>query len=165
MNTTIYTLELEHGKYYVGRTTAPSERILKHFQEEGSEWTKLHKPIRVLSQVIGDENDEKKYTAIAIEKYGIDNVRTSSYCKIDLPQYNNDKDLYPDEDKEYGEACKECGWVHLIKNEVCHGPYYCYSCDGTCKIFRSVVDTYEICSECCCCFCGKIHKECLCREC
>ena len=42
MTTAIYTLELENKKYYVGKSCVPKQRILKHFQEEGSEWTKLY---------------------------------------------------------------------------------------------------------------------------
>lgn len=45
---TIYILELENQKYYVGKTENPEVRIDSHFQGEGSVWTKKYKPIRVL---------------------------------------------------------------------------------------------------------------------
>ena len=89
--TTIYTLELEKGKYYVGRSNKPNKRILNHFNENGSEWTKLYKPIRIISQIKGDEFDEEKYTLIAMDKYGVDNVRGGSYCKTTISQYEKEK--------------------------------------------------------------------------
>jgi predicted GIY-YIG superfamily endonuclease len=36
----IYTLQLNQGKYYVGKTSNPNFRIKSHFNLEGSEWTK-----------------------------------------------------------------------------------------------------------------------------
>jgi predicted GIY-YIG superfamily endonuclease len=107
MTTTIYNLELENEKYYVGRSLIPKERILKHFQEKGSEWTKLHKPIKILYQVKGDEFDEEKHTLIAMEKYGIDNVRGGSYCKVKLTQ--NDKDKALQTIRSITDKCYKCG--------------------------------------------------------
>ena len=89
--TTIYTLKLEDNKYYIGRSNAPKNRILNHFYENGSEWTKKYKPINVISEIIGEPFDEEKYTLIAMEKYGIDNVRGGSYCKIELSDFEKEK--------------------------------------------------------------------------
>ena len=36
----IYILELEEGKYYVGKTEDPTYRIESHFASNGSAWTK-----------------------------------------------------------------------------------------------------------------------------
>ena len=44
----IYTLQLEKGKYYVGKTNNPQFRLESHFNSNGSEWTKLYKPLKVL---------------------------------------------------------------------------------------------------------------------
>jgi predicted GIY-YIG superfamily endonuclease len=104
---TIYTLELEHGKYYVGKTNNHKQRILQHFQEKGSKWTKLYKPIKVLSQVNGDGHDEEKQTMIAMEKYGIDNVRGGSYCQVKLSQ--NDKDKALQTIRSISDKCYKCG--------------------------------------------------------
>lgn len=41
----IYILELENGNYYVGKTDGLEKRLEQHFSGQGSEWTKLHKPI------------------------------------------------------------------------------------------------------------------------
>jgi predicted GIY-YIG superfamily endonuclease len=113
--TTIYTLELENGKYYIGRSNTPKQRILNHFQEHGSDWTKLHKPINVLIKVKGDEFDEEKHTLIAMEKYGIDNVRGGSYCKIQLTQHDKDKALQTI--RSITDKCYKCGEKgHFIKD-------------------------------------------------
>ena len=48
----IYVLELEDGKYYVGKSENPENpynRIQIHFKKNGSEWTKFHLPIRVFN--------------------------------------------------------------------------------------------------------------------
>jgi cellular nucleic acid-binding protein len=106
--TTIYTLELENGKYYIGKSNIPKQRILQHFKEEGgSEWTKMHKPVKVLSQIKGDAFDEEKYTLIAMDKYGIDNVRGGSYCKVNLTQDEKDKALQTI--RSITDKCYKCG--------------------------------------------------------
>jgi predicted GIY-YIG superfamily endonuclease len=112
---TIYTLKLENGKYYIGRSNTPKQRILNHFQEHGSDWTKLHKPINVLIQVKGDEFDEEKHTLLAMEKYGIDNVRGGSYCKVQLTQHDKDKALQTI--RSITDKCYKCGEKgHFIKD-------------------------------------------------
>ena len=82
MSPIIYVIELENNKFYVGRSNIPKQRILNHFKENGSEWTKLYKPIKVLSQIKGDNIDEEKYTLLYMKKYGIDNVRGGAFCKL-----------------------------------------------------------------------------------
>lgn len=88
----IYTLQLENGKYYVGKSKNISKRILQHFSEQGSSWTKSYKPIKVLSQIPSiDAFDEEKYTLLAMDQYGIDNVRGGSYCKLFLSKHEIEK--------------------------------------------------------------------------
>jgi len=174
MKSTIYTLELENGKYYVGRTNVhvPKKRILKHFHEEGSKWTKLHKPIRILSQLKGDEFDEEKYTLIAMENYGIDNVRGGSYCKIELPQHEKDKarqTILSITDKCYkcckkGHFAEDCDKDRCIKNEDSDSDDgTCCACGGSGVSYWSD-GIYGSCMECSCINCGKKDRECLCRE-
>jgi|TARA_Y100000389_G_scaffold133164_1_gene130639 hypothetical protein len=80
----IYVLKLQNAKYYVGKTLNPYFRIETHFNSEGSEWTKLYKPVKILEIIKGDDYDEDKYTKIYMDKYGIDNVRGGSYTSIKL---------------------------------------------------------------------------------
>lgn len=42
----IYILELKEGKYYVGKSNNPDDRISKHFTGNGSEWTKKYNPLK-----------------------------------------------------------------------------------------------------------------------
>lgn len=103
----IYTLQLADGKYYVGRSTAPSQRILQHFENAGCEWTKVYKPIGIVSKVIGDEFDEEKHTLLAMDKYGIDNVRGGSYCRVKLSTYDKEKALQTI--RSITDKCYKCG--------------------------------------------------------
>jgi len=80
----IYVLKLEKNKYYIGKTSNPSFRIESHFNSNGSEWTKIYKPIKLLELIEGDDYDEDKYTKIYMDKYGIDNVRGGTYTSIKL---------------------------------------------------------------------------------
>jgi cellular nucleic acid-binding protein len=129
MSTTVYTIELENNKYYVGRSNSPEKRILSHFCDNGSEWTKLHKPIKVISKVKGDNFDEEKYTLIAMDKYGIDNVRGGSYCKVILTQGEKDKALQT---------------IHSVSDK-------CYKCGNTGHFSKECVilkTTKECCNKC-----------------
>lgn len=81
----IYALELKEGKYYIGKTNNPNFRLDNHFNSNGSEWTKLYKPLNVL-QVLPDcdDYDEDKYTRKYMDKYGINNVRGGSFVSVKL---------------------------------------------------------------------------------
>lgn len=82
---TVYILELENGKYYVGSTTNRKRRLQEHIKRKGSKWTKEHRPVRVLREyrripsryVLGMES---RVTAECMLKFGVDNVRGSMFC-------------------------------------------------------------------------------------
>lgn len=87
----IYVLELSNNKYYVGKT---SKNVMTRFNKHvkgsgfGSSWTRLHTPLKILEQFeTVDVFDEDKYTKKYMEKYGIENVRGGSYCKIILDDW------------------------------------------------------------------------------
>lgn len=76
----IYVLQLQNDKYYVGKTINPHFRIETHFTNNGSEWTKLYKPIKLVELIPNcDHYDEDKYTYKYMDMFGIDNVRGGSY--------------------------------------------------------------------------------------
>lgn len=81
----IYILELENGKYYIGKTAIPEYRLESHFNSNGSEWTKLYKPLKVLEIKNNcDDYDEDKVTIQYMDTYGIDNVRGGSFVSLIL---------------------------------------------------------------------------------
>ena len=83
----IYILQLEKGKFYVGKTINPSFRLDSHFNSNGSAWTKLYKPIKMIELIPNcDDYDEDKYTRMFMDKYGIDNVRGGSFVSVELEQ-------------------------------------------------------------------------------
>lgn len=83
----IYVLKLNSDKYYIGKTISLSKRIRQHMNGYGSLWTKIHKPIELLttysSQCIFDEDT---ITKVMMLKYGIDNVRGGTYTQITLDE-------------------------------------------------------------------------------
>ena len=84
----IYTLELENGKYYVGVSNNPERRIERHMNANGSEWTKLYKPVRIIdTHEKQSQFDEDNTTKQMMLEYGIENVRGGSYCKIELEEW------------------------------------------------------------------------------
>jgi cellular nucleic acid-binding protein len=118
----IYVLQLQNDKYYVGKTSHPHSRIETHFTNNGSEWTKLHKPIKLLELIPNcDHYDEDKYTYKYMDKFGIDNVRGGSYstpvlddCTINqLIKISN----------SVNNRCYTCG-------KSGHYANYCDSCDS-----------------------------------
>ena len=118
MSTTIYTIKLQCGKYYVGRSNIPEQRILEHFRTGGSEWTRMFRPIQIISQVKGDPYDEEKYTLQAMERYGVDNVRGGSYCKVYLSEDERKKALQTI--RSVGDLCYRCGKKGHFANN-CYG--------------------------------------------
>ena len=59
----IYIIQLEQGKYYIGKTNNPQFRLESHFNSNGSEWTKIYKPLKVIEVKPNcDDYDEDKIT-------------------------------------------------------------------------------------------------------
>lgn len=114
---TIYALLCEGKKYYIGRTKkSAEERFVEHISSDNKvEWTLKYKPVMIVEQKIGSVWDEDIMTYLYIRKYGIDNVRGGTYCKIVLTEYQIDaikSKLKSIEDKCYN--CGESG--HFAKD-------------------------------------------------
>lgn len=83
----IYILQLEEGKYYIGKTNNPHFRLEAHFDANGSAWTRTYKPLNVLEIITDcDDFDEDKITIRHMEKYGINNVRGGSFSSVKLDE-------------------------------------------------------------------------------
>ena len=84
---TVYVLECENNKYYVGSTTNRKRRYYQHMHRKGSKWTKVHRPISLLKEyrripsiyLLGMES---KVTAQTMLRYGVNNVRGSMFCSV-----------------------------------------------------------------------------------
>lgn len=82
---TLYVLQLEDDKWYVGKTDDVSKRFEQHLNGKGSAWTKEYSPTRIVEQrPVTSIHDETNTTLDLMKKYGIDNVRGGAYCQVDL---------------------------------------------------------------------------------
>lgn len=139
MTVTIYTLALTNDKYYVGKSQCPKHRILQHFRREGSQWTRLYPPIRVIAQVLSqDPFDEEKHTLLAMHRYGIDNVRGGSYCNVHLSHH------------ERAQAQKTlCSMLDLCYQ--CQQPgHFAKQCPTTYISLQEAFDRYQLTGYCFC---------------
>jgi Zinc knuckle/GIY-YIG catalytic domain len=128
----IYILQLEKGKYYVGKTTNPKFRLESHFNSNGSAWTALYKPIKTKELIPNcDDYDEDKYTRIYMDRYGIENVRGGSYSQIHLD--DSTKEQLQKMQRGTNDQCFKCGQTgHFARD--CHKEKYeeiwcCDYCD------------------------------------
>lgn len=84
---TVYILQLEHNKYYVGWTQRVNgDRFEEHFNGEGSEWTKKYKPIQVIKWINGTKQDEDRITLELMKDLGWYNVRGGKWCKVEMTE-------------------------------------------------------------------------------
>lgn len=93
----IYILELEEGKFYVGKSSKPLARTGEHMVSSihsdascsGSGWTAMYAPVKILRVIVSyDEFDEDLYTFRYMKQHGIDNVRGGSFCELNLSHEN-----------------------------------------------------------------------------
>ena len=80
----VYTLELEGGKYYVGFTEDVPRRIAEHWLQRGSLWTRTHRPVRVLEVVPGGTDLEAAKTIALMCDKGWRNVRGGPWCSLEM---------------------------------------------------------------------------------
>jgi len=87
---TVYALELENGKFYVGSTGRTGRKKNQRWKEHtstrgGSAWTRKHKPVRVLAEHTGIPRQyylgfESALTAKLMLERGIHNVRGAQFA-------------------------------------------------------------------------------------
>lgn len=114
--TTIYILECQDNKIYIGRTSNIDDRLSSHFSHKGSEWTKKYPPIRLIEEIDDSDNfEEDKQTKIYMANYGIENVRGGTYCMLELTE--NMKNILELEINTAKDNCLRCGRdTHYIKS-------------------------------------------------
>lgn len=136
--TTIYILELENGKYYVGRTSNLQQRLQNHFSNSGSYWTKKHKPLRLIRKIENCDSifDEDKFVKETMAEFGVDNVRGGSYVQDYIP--SDAKGLIEKEIRFAKDLCISCGsenhFVHQCDTVIV------YECDICKKHFDNEMD-------------------------
>ena len=131
---TLYVLLCEGEKYYIGVTDRDiNERLVEHWKNIGSSFTKKYKPIKTVEVIDNvDTFDEDKYVKMYMSKYGIENVRGGSYSELKLPDYKI-KSLN-DEISTGKSLCFKCRREgHYVKDcpmnyEISTGEPLCFKC-------------------------------------
>ena len=80
----IYVLELEGDRYYVGYTDEMPRRIAEHFMGRGAHWSRTHPPVKVLEVVPGNKDLENATTIALMCKHGWRNVRGCTWCAVEM---------------------------------------------------------------------------------
>ena len=137
----LYTLQLQSGKYYVGKSDDPDTRYLAHKSGNGAIWTKIHKPLKIIEiRELKGEHDETNTTKDLMKKYGVDNVRGGAYTQSVLDDATKavlEREILGNTDKCY--KCGEAGHfanrcskkVEVVEVEV-------WGCDHCDKTFTSM---------------------------
>jgi cellular nucleic acid-binding protein len=116
----IYVLQLENGKYYVGKTTDVMKRFAQHSNGTGAAWTRTYKPVRMLEcRALNGDHDENNVTKDYMKKYGINNVRGGSYTQVTLP--DDVESVLQREFRGNADVCYKCNLTGHFANACPNG--------------------------------------------
>ena len=83
-----YVLQLQGNRFYVGNTDNIYARLLEHLlmTQSSSLWVRHHGPISRVVEVCRNsaKADEHYKTLQYMDMYGWENVRGSSYCRVEM---------------------------------------------------------------------------------
>lgn len=83
-----YVLQLQEDKFYVGNTDNPYTRLLDHklMTPSSSLWVKQYGPVKRVVEISrnSSKSDEHYKTLLYMSLFGWQNVRGSSYCKVQM---------------------------------------------------------------------------------
>ena len=126
----VYVLFLEENKFYIGFTSKNrlDTRLNEHYTGEGSEWTKIYKPILEAKPIIyfvASEIQAKRLelttTLDYIENYGISNVRGHIFTSIKLKDSS----------------------ISLIQKIIIHDADLCFQCNNSGHYFSDCPYKYN----------------------
>ena len=131
--TTIYKLNLENGKKYVGKTTDVDRRMKQHFSGGGAKVTQKFKPKsgEIIDEVPGffSDDTEQYHTEQCIKKHGYSNVRGGRYTNSKtLHKTNNSgiNELAFSSSEEYSSEGETSGEEETSEEDEFE--YVCYRC-------------------------------------
>ena len=135
---TLYVLQLEDNKWYVGKTDDVQKRFEQHLNGKGCAWTKEYSPTRIVeTRPITSSYDETNVTKDYMKKYGIENVRGGAYCSVDLTEEQENSIRH--EIRSNDDKCYKCGKPGHFANR-CKGRS---SFTGTCECGSKFLDFDE----------------------
>ena len=104
----LYVIELNDDKYYVGLSEDPLQTINKHITGHGNEWTKKY-GVLYIAEIFEDCDQEglEEYVLLCMKNFGIDNVRGYPYEDVVLSR----------ETINQIRKCYKCGnYGHIARN-------------------------------------------------
>jgi predicted GIY-YIG superfamily endonuclease len=156
MSFTIYILELENDKFYVGKTNRPDVRLNEHFLGQGSAWTAKYPPKKILelypnSDRFAEDMHTKRYMA----KYGIDSTRGGCYSQIELSKDIKDhlrREINAALDRcyrcerqgHYGDSCTE---TRNCRQEILSDDYVCTACHKIFFVYQDAIIHVKLCKH------------------
>jgi hypothetical protein len=113
----VYVLELESGKYYVGESNNPKNRIRAHFEGRGALYTRLYPTVQAIQPFTKKQGEfwELSETIQRMGYHGIDNVRGSLFTKEHLTSY--EKVMAAQLYCEMNNLCRKCGSSEHFMNQ------------------------------------------------
>jgi predicted GIY-YIG superfamily endonuclease len=114
--TTLYVLQLEYGKWYIGKTDNIKKRYEQHKTGRGSAWTSKFPPVKLVEcRPLKDEFDEDNTTRQYMKKYGISNVRGGSHTRLELS--DGEEEVLLRQIRSSDDLCFNCGQRgHFCRN-------------------------------------------------